>query len=235
MPRDLNTDATSPSSGTRYRPPVVRTRSRSHNSRVALLFLGLLATLVALSGGAQDDGAEAAAAAPGVDPVRSVDFSSLAQPGSACAEGLRITPPRRISVDEGESRLLDLGRLTRLEVDSNVVYADLDGDGSDEAVVHALCTYGANGAQDTIQVWAVNADDDPVLVDSLSEPPARVTGPLPPAVKDVAVDDGELVVTWTHYRNNDANCCPSQQTALRYTLDHDALDQVGRPVTSNAD
>jgi LppP/LprE lipoprotein len=212
----------------------VRTRSRSHNSGVALLFLGLLATLVALSGGAQDDGAEAAAA-PGGDPVRDVDFSSVAQPGSACAEGLRIAPPRRISVDEGESGLLDLSRLTRLEVDDTVVYGDLDGDGSDEGVVHALCSYGANGAQDTIQVWAVDEDGDPVLLDSLAEPPARVTGPLPPAVKDVEVDDGELVVTWTHYQDDDPNCCPSQQTALRYQLDDDALDQVGRPVTSDAD
>jgi LppP/LprE lipoprotein len=213
----------------------VRTRSRSHNPRVALLLLGLLATLVALSGGAQDDGAEAAGAAPVGDPVRHVDFSSLAQPGSACTDGLRIAPPRRISVDEGESRLLDLGRLTRLQVDDTVVYGDLDGDGSDEAVVHAVCSYGANGSQDTIQVWSVDEDDDPVLVDSLSEPPVRVTGPLPPAVKDVAVHDGELVVTWTHYRDDDPNCCPSQQTALRYQLDDDALDQVGRPVTSDAD
>ena len=200
---------------------------------MALLLLGLLATLVALSGGAQDDGAEAAA--PGGDPVRDVDFSSVAQPGSACAEGLRITPPRRISVDEGESGLLDLGRLTRLEVDDTVVYGDLDGDGSDEAVVHALCSYGANGAQDTIQVWAVDDDDDPVLVDSLAEPPARVTGPLPPAVKDIAVDGGKLVVTWTHYGDDDPNCCPTQQTVLRYELDDDALDQVGRAVTSDAD
>jgi hypothetical protein len=213
----------------------VRTRSRSHNSRVALLLLGLLVVLVALSGGAQDDGAEASVAAPGGDPVRNVDFSSLSQPGSACAEGLRIAPPRRISVDEGESGLLDLGRLTRLEVDDTVVYGDLDGDGSDEAVVHAVCSYGANGAQDTIQVWSVDDEDDPVLVDSLPEPPARVTGPLPPAVKDIAVDDAELVVTWTHYGDDDPNCCPSQQTALRYELDDDALDQVGRAVTTDAD
>jgi len=212
----------------------VRTRSRSHNSRIALLILGLLATLVALSGGAQDDGAEAAAA-PGRDPVRDVDFSSVAQPGSTCAEGLRIAPPRRISVDEGESGLLDLGRLTRLEVDDTIVYDDLDGDGSDEAVVHALCRYGANGAQDTIQVWAVNADDEPVLLDSLSEPPARVTGPLPPAVKSIKVDDGDLVVTWTHYKNDDPNCCPSQLTSLRYQLDDDSLKQVGRPATSDAE
>ena len=235
MPRDLNTDATGPSSAGRYRPPVVRARSRSHNSRVALLLLGVLATLLALSGGAQQNGPDAAEAAPAGDPVRDVDFSSLAQPGTVCAEGLRIAPPRRISVDEGHSGLLDLGRLTRLEVDDAVVYGDLDGDGSDEAVVHALCTYGANGSQDTIQVWSVNSDDDPTLVDSLSEPPARVTGPFPPAVKAIVVRNGQLLVTWTHYRDGDPNCCASQQTVLRYELDDGALDQVGRAATSDAD
>jgi hypothetical protein len=212
----------------------VRARSRSHNSRVALLLLGVLATLVALSGGAQQNGAGAAEAAAAGDPVRDVDFSSVAQPGTACAEGLRITPPRRISVNQGRSGLLDLGRLTRLEIDGAVVYGDLNGDGSDEAVVHALCTFGANGAQDTIQVWSVNSDDDPVLVDSLSEPPARVTGPFPPAVKDIAVRNGQLLVTWTHYRDGDPNCCASQQTVLRYELDDGALDQVGRAATSDS-
>ena len=212
----------------------MRARSRSHNSRVALLLLGVLATLLALSGGAQQNGADAAEAAPVGDPVRDVDFSSVAQPGTACAEGLRITPPRHISVNQGRSGLLDLGRLTRLEVDGAVVYGDLNGDGSDEAVVHAVCTFGANGAQDTIQVWSVDSDDDPVLVDSLSEPPARVTGPFPPAVKDIAVRNGQLVVTWTHYRDGDPNCCPSQKTVLRYELDDGALSQVGRAATSDS-
>jgi len=210
----------------------VPTPTRSHNSRLALVALGVLAALVALSGGASGTaGAGPVAPAPVEDTVRDVDFSGLAQPGTTCAEGLRIAPPRRIAVDEGESGLLDLGRLTRLEVDHDVEYGDLDGDGAEEAVVHTVCAYGANGAQDTVQVWAVD-DDEPVLVDTLGEPSTRVTGPLPPALVDAAVDDGELVLTWTHYGEDDPNCCPGGKTALRYELDDGALDQVGRAVTT---
>ena len=112
-----------------------------------------------------------------------------------------------------------------------MAYGDLDGDGAEEAVVHTVCAYGANGAQDTVQVWAVD-DDEPVLVDTLGEPSTRVTGPLPPALVDAAVDDGELVLTWTHYGEDDPNCCPGGETALRYELDDGALDQVGRAVTT---
>lgn len=208
----------------------MRTRSRSHNSRVALLGLGLMAALVAISGGGgQSTDAAEASAVP--DPIRAVDFAGVAQPGSACTEGLSITPPKRIAVDEGLSGLLDLGRLTRLEVDSSVDYGDLDGDGADEAVVHAVCSFGANGAQDTVQVWALRSGS-PVLVDSLAEPRAKVTGPFPPAVKAISVADARVAVTWTHYGPDDPNCCPSEQTVLRYRLDDGALRQVGRAVTS---
>jgi hypothetical protein len=197
-----------------------------------LAVLGLLAGLVALSGGAQPT-EPAAAAAPAPDPIRDVDFASVPQPGTACAEGLRVTPPRRIAVADGQSSLLDLGRLTRLEVDAAVAYGDLDGDGSDEAAVHVVCSFGANGADDSIQVWSVR-NGSPAIVDTLSEPPARLAGPLPPAVKRVAISDGEVVVTWTHYGDDDPNCCPSQQTVLRYQLDDGSLHQVGRAVTTAA-
>jgi hypothetical protein len=201
---------------------------------VTLVVLGALAAGVALAGGGRSDGAADASPAVDKDAIRDVDFSEVAQPGTACADGLRISPPKRIAVDAGASALLDLGRQTRLEVDDAVVYGDLDGDGAEEAVVHATCTYGANGAQDTVQVWALDDDGDPVLAASVDEPPARLTGPLPPSVKTVVVRDGEVAVTWTHYDDDDPNCCPSKQTALRYELDGDALDQVGRAVTRAA-
>ena len=210
----------------------MRTPSRSHNSRLALAALGVLAALVALSGGAQGTaGAGPTAPAPIDDTIRDVDFATVAQPGTTCADGLRIAPPRRIAVDRGQSGLLDLGRLTRLEVDDDVAYGDLDGDGAEEAVVHTVCAYGANGAQDTVQVWAVD-DGEPVLVDTLGEPSTRVTGPKPPALVDAAVEDGELTLTWTHYAEDDPNCCPSGETSLRYELDDGALDQVGRAVNT---
>jgi hypothetical protein len=217
----------------------VRTATRSHNSRVALVGLAALAAVVALAGGGGTGSTDAAAAGSARavddgDAIRDVDFAGVAQPGTACADGLRISPPRRISVHGGESGLLDLGRQTRLEVDDAVAFGDLDDDGADEAVVHATCTYGANGAQDTVQVWTLDGDGDPVVVATVDEPSTRVTGPLPPAVKSVAVRDGEVAVTWTSYDDDDPNCCPSKQSVVRYALDGDALEQVGRPVTRAA-
>jgi hypothetical protein len=200
---------------------------------VVLAVLGLLAGLVALSGGAQPT-EPAGAAAPAPDPIRDVDFASLSQPGTACAEGLRITPPRRIAMARGESALLDLGRLTRLEVDPDVAYGDLDGDGSDEAAVHVVCTFGANGADDSVQVWSVR-NGSPTIAATLSDPPSRLAGPLPPSVEQVAISDGEVVVTWSHYDDGDPHCCPSQQTVVRYALDDGSLHQVGRAVTSSVE
>ena len=189
----------------------MRSNSRSRASWLALAGLGL------------------AAAAP--TDIRAVDFGEVAPPGSACAEGLRFTPPAAIPVARGRSPVLDIGRVTRLEVDPNVAYGDLDGDGRDEAVVHVVCTYGANGAEDTVHVWAQARAGRTVHVASLTEPPRSITGPLPPAVEDVAVDGRQVEVTWTQYVAGDRNCCPSRLTTVTYELDGAGLDRVGRPVT----
>lgn len=231
MLRNRNKDATGPSSSGRYLPPVVRTRSRSHNSRLALAALGLLAVLVALASGPSSS--PVASAAPGRDPIRGVNFADVSQPGSACRKGLSITPPKRIAVAAGQSGLLDLGRLTRLEVDKNVAYGDLDGDGAAEAVVHAVCSFGANGAQDTVQVWRMDGGD-PALVATVNAPSTKVTGPFPASVKSIAVAGGRVTVTWTHFAAADPHCCPSQQTVIRYRLDDGALRAVGKPTTSTA-
>ncbi len=194
------------------------------------MILGLAATVAALTNGSQSPTAAGAAPAAG-SPIRYVDFADVAQPGSACAQGLSITPPKHIAVAAGASGLLDLGRLTRLQVDRNVAYGDLNGDGHDEAVVHAVCTFGANGAEDSVQVWAMKGGT-PALVDTVAEPSAKVTGPLPPAVKKVGVAGNRVVVTWTSYAADDPNCCPSRQTVLHYRLSDGALHQSGRPVTT---
>jgi LppP/LprE lipoprotein len=216
----------------------VRSNSRSRASWLALAGLGLAAAVFAASSGGRssrpaDASATGSMAAAAPTDIRAVDFGEVAPPGSACAEGLRFTPPAAIPVAQGRSPVLDIGRFTRLEVDPSVAYGDLDGDGRDEAVVHVVCTYGANGAEDTVHVWTQTRGRT-VHVASLTEPPRSVTGPLPPAVDDVAVDGGQIEVTWTHYAAGDPNCCPSRLTTVTYDLDGDGLDRVGRPVTRPA-
>lgn len=168
------------------------------------------------------------------DAIRLLDFGEIDQTGITCDDGLGGTAPRVIKVSEGASDVLDDDFFTRLEVDGDVVYGDLSGDGRDEAVVHAVCAYGANGAQDTIQVWDLDTGSAEVRA-SLGEPPTSVTGPLPPAVKSIEVgDDATLAVTWTHYDADDPNCCPGWESTVRYMVTGTTVTQIGDPVTRPA-
>jgi hypothetical protein len=216
-----------------YGPPVVRTHSRSQTSRRALAALGVMAGLVALAGNPQPTQPADAAVGDGssLADIRRIDFAAFAQPGSTCSQALPEAPPRLIDIEGGASGVLDEPSVARVEIGGDVLYADLDGDGDDEAVVHAMCAYGANGVQDTVQVWSL-IGPLPVLVDTVTGPPADVAAAsdLPPAVHDVAVDDGELIVTFTHYAEGDPNCCPTGQTAVSYELNGE-LEAAGAAAT----
>jgi hypothetical protein len=180
---------------------------------------------------AADPGVVIGPAAASPQAIRLLDFAEIDQIGGTCDEGLAGTVPRTISVTDGESALLDEEFFVRLEVDGDVTYGDLDGDGRDEAVVHTICEYGANGAQDSIQVWDLDTGTAEVKA-SLGEPPTSVTGPLPPAVKGVAIEeDGTLAVTWTHYSDDDPNCCPSLESTIRYLVAGTQITQIGAPDT----
>jgi hypothetical protein len=164
--------------------------------------------------------------------IRLLDFGEMDQPGDACAGG-PVPTPSVISVAGGQSGLLDRDHLVELQVDGDVVYGDLDGDGLDEAVVHTVCAFGANGAIDNIQVWDLDTGV-PVAKASVGEPPESFTGRFPPAVKDVQVVDDTLEVTWTHYADDDPACCASLETTLAYAIDGSDLTVVGDPETSAA-
>ena len=209
----------------------MRTPSRSRRSSVTLLALGALAAVVAVAGDAQP--ARPAAAAPAdpapTDSVRTVDFSALAQPGVACADALPDATPRSIGVSAGESALLDQATFAQLIVDPVVLYGDLDGDGRDEAVVRATCAYGANGAEDTVQVWSASGRL-PLLIDTITGAPDSVADDsrFPPELLDVALDGDEVLVTYGVYDEDAPHCCPTGQAVVTYELDG-GLSVVGRP------
>lgn len=217
----------------------MRPRKRSHNTPLALAGLGALAVLASMSGGASDaEPVEAAGrvpASPATEPqaIRSVDFGSVAQPGSTCRDGLRFTPPVQIPVQQGQSQLLDLAELTQLFVDPAVAYGDVDGDGSEDAIVHVTCTYGANGAEDTVSVWSLDGDDV-VQRASIDGPPSDLGSDLPPAVQAVEASGSDVVVTWSRYAEGDPRVAPSGQAEVTYELDGDELTEVGDPVVSSA-
>jgi LppP/LprE lipoprotein len=215
----------------------VRPRKRSHNTPLALAGLGALAVAASISGGAGSASPVEAAgrAAPPSDPqaIRSVDFGGVAQPGSTCSDGLRFALPGRIPVNDGRSQVLDLAQLTQLVVNPNVAYADLNGDDIEEAVVHVTCTFGANGTEDTVDVWTLEGDE-PVVLAGADEPPASLNSELPPKVQGVDVSGDEVVVTWSQYADDDPNCCPSQQAEVTYTVNGDELEPVGEPRVTTA-
>jgi hypothetical protein len=237
---DRNRSATEPSHPTRYVPAVVRAHKPSHNPRLALAGLGLAAALIAAAGSGQVSGAAVSSAASPDLPtdgtsIRDVDFSEVAVPGTVCREGLRFSQPREIPIQSGRSPVLDLARMTQVTVDPDVVYADLDGDGADEALVRVSCTFGANGIEDSVHAWTLGADGEPVNLASVSEPEDSVTGALPGTVTGVAAVDGGADITWTNYAEDDPNCCPSLRTTVTYRLVDGELVQTGEPVTSDAE
>lgn len=237
MQHDRNRSATRPSYPTRYVPAVVRAHRTSHNPRLALAGLGLLAALAAAASSGQVSGAAvsppAGQAAPGAGAsIRDVDFAEVAVPGTVCREGLRFSRPLEIPIRSGRSPVLDLARMTQVMVDPDVVYADLDGDGADEALVRVSCTFGANGIEDSVQAWTLGPDGEPVNVASVSEPAEEITGALPGTVARVAPADGAVEITWTRYAEDDPNCCPSLETTVTYRLVDGELVQTGDPVTA---
>jgi hypothetical protein len=214
----------------------VRPRKRSHNTPIALAGLGALAVLASISGGASNappvEAASSSSDAPSVDPqaIRSVDFGDVAQPGEACSNGLRFAPPGQIPVRGGRSQVLDLAQLTQLVVDPDVAYSDLDGDGAEEAVVHVTCTFGANGTEDSVDVWSLEGDE-PVQLASLDAPPETLDSDLPPTVQSVGASDGRVVVNWSSFSEGTPQCCPDEQVRASYQLDDDELSTVGDLVT----
>jgi hypothetical protein len=214
----------------------VRPLKRSHNTPLVLAGLGALAVLASVSGGASSappvGAASTSSDAPRVDPqaIRAVDFGEVAQPGEACSNGLRFAPPGQIPVRDGRSQVLDLAQLTQLVVDPDVAYSDLDGDEVEEAIVHVTCTYGANGAEDSVDVWSLDGSE-PVPVASLDAPPEALDSNLPPTVRSVGAANGRVVVNWSSYADDDPRCCPSEQVRASYELEDDELSTVGDLVT----
>jgi hypothetical protein len=164
--------------------------------------------------------------------IRLLDFGEVDQPGDACAGG-PVDAPSLISVAGGESGLLDTDHRAQLQVDGDVVSGADDADGLDEAVVHTVCAYGANGAIDSVQVWDLDTGAA-VAKATVGEPPESLTGRFPPAVKDVQVVDGTLEVTWTHYGDDDPACCPSLETTLQYQVNGSDIALIGDPETTAA-
>jgi hypothetical protein len=227
---------------------------RARELRLLAIALGGLALVVAARGGGEAPDDTASTDAPEGDvitggqtnvgglggglsdlvsgrAIRLLNFSELDQRGSACA-AVPGEAPSTIQVSGGESSVIDEEWLSRLVVDEAALYGDLDGDGADEAVVHTVCEYGANGSQDQIQVWDVATGSSQPLA-TLDEPPDEISDGLPPTVKGVSVEGDSLRVTWSHYDEGEARCCPGLESVARYQVSDGEIEQVGDLQTSS--
>jgi hypothetical protein len=217
---------------------------RTRWAYLAVLLLGGLALVVATQSrdGTGEDAVAADRGSPASsDPVptnpndrrrsiRSVDFGEVDQPAEVCAEGLGDVAPPVIRVTQGRSGVIDAVRNTRLTVSERVVYGDVTGDGVENAVVHMVCSYGANGTQHTLQIWGIS-EGEARIVATITEPPPRVAGPLAPNVITYTVEQDVVEVAWTRHTEDDPNCCPSLATRIRYRVVAGEVVQLGEPRT----
>lgn len=201
---------------------------------------GDVSTADGSTGGSTAEGAAVPDGQPGLvgaDQIRRLDFGEIDQPGDVCAQGLDPesgTSLEMITLSGGQSDIINEDMFSQLAVDEDAIaYGDITGDGVEEAVVHTVCEFGANGRQHTLEVWDV-ADGLPRVVATVPAPGEDVTGPLPPDVQSFDIGDGALEVVWTGYAEDDPNCCPSLVVTQRYQLMADELQVVGEPEVGEA-
>ena len=198
--------------------------------------LGALAALVALAGDGQSP---PAAVAPRDAGARRRRPPPRLLRHLAARRGVRRRGARRGSPidrgDGGRDALLDEATFARLSVAPEPMYGDLDGDGREEAVVRTTCAYGANGAEDTVQVWSANGRL-PMLVDTVGGAPRAVADDsrFPPVLQDVAIAGDRLELTYGVFDDDAPHCCPSGRAVVTYELDG-GLAVVGEAVVEPID
>lgn len=167
--------------------------------------------------------------------IRLMNFGDLEQPLEVCGEGLSdevAASLESIALSGGESGTIDELNFTELSVSDEVMYGDIDGNGVDEAIIHAICTFGANAREHSIQVWELG-DGVADIAATVPTPSENVRGPFEPDVLGTSFgDDGALEVTWTHYEDDDPHCCPSGEVTVRYRMVGDEVITVGEPEQS---
>lgn len=168
--------------------------------------------------------------------LRLMNFRELEQSPEVCGEGISeevSSTLSSIALSEGESGTIDEENLTELFVGEDVAYGDISGNGVDEAIVHALCTYGANAREHNLQVWDVGGGVADIVA-TVPEPGEDVTGPFPPDVRSFGVEDGSLVVSWSRHQGDDPHCCPSGEAEVRYRMIGGEIVPLGDPELSEA-
>lgn len=113
---------------------------------------------------------------------------------------------------------------------SEIEYADVDGDGRDEALVPLNCHNGGGTAAGQLgsAELVVTARAGRLEAMGTVMPLVNPDNWHVPLVRDIVVRPGRVTVTEAFYREGDANCCPSGTAVTEWTLSDNIL-APGKP------
>lgn len=100
-------------------------------------------------------------------------------------------------------------------------YADVNNDGHEEALVLLGASAGASGGFTDLAVVGVNDANEPVNLTTVMLGD-RVD------VRDITVDDGNVLVTMVTQGPNEPMCCGTLEVTVTYAMQGDALTEVAR-------
>ncbi len=155
-------------------------------------------------------------------PIRKIDFKNFTYPWYPTD----YTPPhgeRKITLRDGEMKVDAAKNTDRLWASlANVSYADLTGDGKEEAIVTVTTNFDPNGSVACIFVYTLRSDEPKLLWSH--ETGDRADGGL----RSLRVEGFDLVVEQYDikfdrakgsYEEGTALCCPKRFIRARYSWD----------------
>ncbi len=158
------------------------------------------------------------------DPGDTLTRTPAATP-TPSASGTPTGDIRAVALDEVADVQSLVGETSGQFAQQDVIYADLTGDGADEAVV----PISAGGTLGAVAFIVLAAEGDDATRTLLRERPSG-TGGLA-----VAVEGEDLVVTEPVPGPDDPECCPSQLRVTTYAWDGSALAQASQETIPNPD
>lgn len=197
---------------------------------LGLLAMTVLVPLVLLVGMRLRPATEGQASVPVVAPahdIRAVDFGELTYPASAfaCFSGPLAIDPHADSVTLHNGAASEPISHTELALRA-VLYADVDADGSDDALVQLHCTAGASLSADAVSVYTATPTGSQLLA-TLPAPGPEVIGDFEPRVLDLAARPaGGLSVVWERWEAGQAHCCSGAEAEVHYRWDGSSLAAI---------
>lgn len=96
-------------------------------------------------------------------------------------------------------------------------YADINGDGKDEAVITYVCNKGGVGWPDNLLIY----DNDLNYITKVDDWEREGMAPARGHIQQLQWTEDTITVTWRAYGPNDAACCATQEFTGNLTLDGD--------------